>query len=177
MLAAPPFGGELISDMYHQDVFLTIAEIAATFAGFGGLITVFSLQRGSVRNAIGPRDLIENSLVAMFMALLPLLCLPLMDTAANGWRLCAGLYVVVFVLGAGAGIVRNTRQGIRIPPGIRLVMLVSIVGSVAVLTVIMLDGAQAELLYLIALGGPLLNAACFLLTGVLGYEVAARETG
>ncbi len=81
---------------YDADLFLSIAEIAGIFVGFGALIS-FSSNRGDEARA-ALRDIVMTGLIALVGALFPvgLGRYGLVDQALWGWS-SAGLLLVIWV--------------------------------------------------------------------------------
>lgn len=86
--------------MQGEDVLLTIAEIAIAFAGFSGIVVVFSRREGQWTGAdrVAFWEMISSSLMILMLALLPFLFhhAGLRHPAVWGW--CSGLAAAAFVV-------------------------------------------------------------------------------
>lgn len=89
--------------LQHHDLLMTIAQVAATFAGFSGVIAVFR-RGGSLSalevGALQVRAVVELGVLATMLALLPFL--PDGFGAPEGltWRVCSAVAGVAFLGGA-----------------------------------------------------------------------------
>ncbi len=81
----------------HSDVFLTIAEVSVAFAGFSGVVAVFG-RRDPGRWPLTDRyrfySLVETSLVAAFLSLVPFGCAAVGLSPEVVWGLASILTVV-----------------------------------------------------------------------------------
>ena len=83
--------------MEHSDVLLTITEVSVAFAGFSGIVAVFG-RRDPGRWPLGDRysffSLVETSLVAAFLSLVPFGCAAVGLSPEVVWRLASIMHVV-----------------------------------------------------------------------------------
>lgn len=88
--------------MEHQDLLQTIAEVAAAFAGFTGVISVFGHSGSSRDNwsVHGARTIIEASLFTILFAFLPFVVHGFGAGSEATWRISSGCFL--FLLAAGA---------------------------------------------------------------------------
>lgn len=82
----------------HTDTLLTIAEVAAAFAGFGALATIFSRRSDA---SVGPQQFIRLSNIvgsAIFLVVagfLPILILGFPAAEPFAWQLASGLILLL----------------------------------------------------------------------------------
>lgn len=89
----------------QSDALLTIAEVAATFAGFAALVTLFGRRRvaaSAVHDLLRLRLVIGTSVVAVVAALLPTALAGYGLDAAIVWRVAASTFLLLtfFILGS-----------------------------------------------------------------------------
>jgi hypothetical protein len=75
--------------MNSLDPFIILAEVSATFVGFVGIAGILGKRKGvrSTRLAyIRIQGIIENALIVLAMALLPVLAIDLFEAAEEGFR-------------------------------------------------------------------------------------------
>jgi hypothetical protein len=90
--------------MEHRDVLQTIAEVAATFAGFTGVISVFGRTGDSNEWPLqGARSIIEASLATILFALLPFVIHGFGADSQATWRISSGCFLALVVGGAVGG--------------------------------------------------------------------------
>lgn len=83
--------------MEHSDVFLTLAEVSVAFAGFSGIVAVFGRRdpgQWSAADRYRFFSLVETSLVAAFLSLVPFGCAAMRLSPELIWRLSSILLVV-----------------------------------------------------------------------------------
>ncbi len=99
--------------MQGEDVLLTIAEIAIAFAGFSGIVVVFSRREGewTETDRIAFAEMIASSLMILVLALLPFLLhhSGLRHPAVWGW--CSALAAAAFVIRGLYAVPRAMRTG------------------------------------------------------------------
>jgi len=92
-----PLYGVVDTTMEYSDVFLTLAEVSVAFAGFSGIVAVFG-RRDPGRWSLGDRyrflSLVETSLVAAFLSLIPFGCAAMRLSPEFVWTLSSILFVV-----------------------------------------------------------------------------------
>lgn len=82
----------------ETDVLLTIAEVAATFAGFAALVTLFARRRvagAAVHDLLRLRLVIGASVVAVMAALFPVALEGYGLSATLTWRVSAGVFLLL----------------------------------------------------------------------------------
>jgi len=82
----------------ETDVLLTIAEVAATFAGFAALVTLFARRRvagAAVHDLLRLRLVIGASVVAVMAALIPVALEGYGLSATLTWRVSAGVFLLL----------------------------------------------------------------------------------
>lgn len=88
--------------MMNEDILYTLAGVAVTIAGFSGVVIVLPLRDKHVwlpKEIRMLRLLIADSLIAVFLALLPV-PLALANWSSDAiWRLCSALLGTWFILG------------------------------------------------------------------------------
>ena len=101
----------------NEDVLYTLAEVAVTLAGFSGLVVVFRLPgtRSWSPTELGVLwFLIGNSLIVLFLSLIPI-PLALAQCSQDGiWGFCNGLLAVWFFAGNVIGIRARRRDPTRV---------------------------------------------------------------
>jgi hypothetical protein len=104
----------------YQDLLQTLSEVAATFAGFTGVISVFgrSGETGSTWTLHGARSIIEASLATILFALLPFVIDGFGAEGDATWRIASGLFLAVVLAGAVGGTrrIRNVAGQTGTPP-------------------------------------------------------------
>lgn len=146
----------------------TIAEIAAAFAGFTGVVLILgqrSVGTWSPAEASTIRVLLESSIGAVFFALLPNIILPAFVSPITTWRVSAALLTVYHVAAIARSDLLDRRAtaellGRRLDWGLTIGGLISS-GATAVVALGFVTGAAA-LIYTLSLLYILLVAAlCF----------------
>jgi len=87
----------------HADLLQTIAEVAASFAGFTGVISVFGRMESAPWSLLGARTIIESSLFTILFALVPFVVDGLGVGGAHTWRVSSFLFLALVVAGAFGG--------------------------------------------------------------------------
>ena len=88
--------------LQHHDLLMTIAQVAATFAGFSGIIGVFSRAASLSESDMGAlmvRDVVEISVTVAGFALLPFIPDGFGIAQSLSWRLCSGLFALGLICG------------------------------------------------------------------------------
>lgn len=80
--------------MEHRDILMAIAQVAATFIGFAGV--VFAVGRASQGGVSGPEQtalvhLLLPAIAVLFLAFLPLVAFAGFDSPSRIWRVSNGL--------------------------------------------------------------------------------------
>ena len=91
--------------MEYQDLLQTIAEVAAAFAGFAGVISVFGHSRESEHSwsIPGAHTIIEASLFTILFAFLPFIVHGFGAGSQATWRISSGCFLLLLVAGAFGG--------------------------------------------------------------------------
>lgn len=86
-----------------HDLLLTLAEIAATFAGMVGIMVAFTTREGklSPSDSLRVRVIIPISIFSAFLALVPTLILSVPQLADQVWEISTSLHLA-FALGLSA---------------------------------------------------------------------------
>ena len=98
--------------MLESEILLTMAEVAAAFAGFTALASVFSGRRTRDHPRVSKlllRVMIEAALVVVFFALLPLILLGSPLEPATSWRVAAGGCMAAWLAAIGL-FLRDSRR-------------------------------------------------------------------
>jgi hypothetical protein len=86
--------------MEQSDVFLTLTEVSVAFAGFSGIVAVFG-RRDPGTWSLGDRyrffSLVETSLVAALLSLVPFGCMAMGLSPRTLWTLSSVLFVAYMV--------------------------------------------------------------------------------
>ncbi len=145
---------------------LSIAEIAATFAGFAALVTLFGRRRvanTAVHDLLRLRLVIAASVVAVVAALIPVALTGYGLDPTLSWRLAAGAYLLLIYLAIASFI--SSYRSVRgsFPPD-RLAVSVAAILEVfiQIALLLILFGFEAERhnsLYISAVVGTLAQAA------------------
>jgi len=91
--------------MDQSDALLTIAEVAATFAGFAALVTLFARRRvegSAVHDLLRLRLVIGASVVAVLAALIPVALAGYGLSDAVVWRGSAGVFLLLIYFTIGS---------------------------------------------------------------------------
>lgn len=80
----------------EADVLLAIAEIAALFIGLSSIIFVLERQKTNKQRLVFLRSVAETGLAALFGSLMPLQMIRIIGDTALGWRVSAGVAIVVW---------------------------------------------------------------------------------
>jgi len=97
--------------LQHHDLLMTIVQVSATFAGFSGIIGLFRRSRTLSDVGIGAlqvRAVVEISLIATGLALLPFIPNGFGASETLTWRLCSAVAGVA-LFGGAAGAMRRLR--------------------------------------------------------------------
>ncbi|MEZ5558069.1 MAG: hypothetical protein R3E86_05905 [Pseudomonadales bacterium] len=167
------------------DALLAIAEIAATFAGFAALVTLFGRRRvegSGAHDLLRLRLVITTSVVVVVTALIPVALVGYGLSDGLTWRLAAGVYLALDYLGI-VSLVRSFRPVRGLFPPDRLAVAVASALEVAVqgaLLLILLGMFQERQsgLYISALVATLAQAAFVflrLVESTFGNIVGRRE--
>lgn len=126
----------------QSDALLTIAEVAATFAGFAALVTLFARRRvaaAAVHDLLRLRLVIGMSVVAVVAALVPVALAGYgLDEHAT-WRVAAGIFLLMIysVIGsfiASYGPVKGTFPPDKLAVSVAFILEVAIqIGLVMIL--------------------------------------------
>lgn len=163
--------------MEHQAFLAIISEVAATFAGFTGIVAVFRFRDAQWKSVelVQFVTMLRASLSALFLSLLPYLLFMLIDNADYAWR--AGCLIVTVVMGLniymfavrGGAYRMVTIHKIMFPLGI----LVAAANAVAVF-----DLLPANEVFLISVTWQLFVAANnFIILIMSDFSAAGTETG
>lgn len=98
--------------MPESEILVTMAEVAAAFAGFTALASVFSGQRTRDHprvSALILRVMIEAALLVVFFSLLPLILERMPLPLPRVWQVCSAAFVVAW-LGFVGGFLRSVRR-------------------------------------------------------------------
>jgi hypothetical protein len=152
--------------MEHSDVFLTLAEVSVAFAGFSGIVAVFS-RRDPATWSVGDRyrffSLVETSLVSAFLSVIPFGCAAMGLSPEMVWTVSSILFVVYTV----ASYVVHTLQYRSLPTDARKGAAWIDVYAAAIVDVVIL-GLCAYNLTILREVGPFL-LALLLLVGQSGF--------
>lgn len=169
------------TDLPLFDLLLTFAEIAATVAGFTGIVGVFGRQYSESDprvDATRLRGMVENALLAVAFALIPLVMAQAGLEDAALWRLASGLLALCwgaltwvssrrYLALARDGVYRFDPLG-RTAYGFScLAILLLAINSLGVF------GGAAPTLYFLGLCSPVVISALLLLR-MLGSQTKAR---
>jgi hypothetical protein len=99
--------------MQHDALLTTIAQVAATFAGFSGVIGIF--RRGQSRSeaeleTFELRDVVEISVSVAMFALLPFVPTGFGVVEATSWRFCSAAFALGVIGGFVAAMLRIRRH-------------------------------------------------------------------
>ena len=100
------------SHVDHQDLLQTLAEVSVALAGFSGVVTVFGRRHTGEWD---PADrltlsfMLETSLAALFLSLLPLALLAAELSPRSTWIVMSGVLAAFLVVVDGAAISRYRR--------------------------------------------------------------------
>ena len=150
----------------ESDALLTIAEVAATFAGFAALVTLFGRRRvaaSAVHDLLRLRLVIGTSVVTVVAALIPVAMAGYGLSAEIVWRAAAGIFLLLrfFVIGsfiASYKTVRGTFPADRLAVSVSFVLELFIqAGLIAVILNLAVERHFG--LYVSALIGTIAQAA------------------
>jgi len=115
--------------MQESDALLTIAEVAATFAGFAALVTLFARRRvagAAVHDLLRLRLVIGASVVAVMAALIPVALAGYGLAPDLVWRIAAGVFLLLIYFTIGSFIASYQSVKDAFPPD-RLAVAVAFV--------------------------------------------------
>jgi len=150
----------------NREILQTIAEVAAAFAGFTGVISVFGRLGDSDDgwSLQGARSIIESSLATILFALVPFVVSGFGAGSPAVWRVSSGLFLALVLAGALGGARRiwqvagsGDTSAVRMSPLFLGVSAVIGLGMFALLAANVLGfsfGSPATV-YLLCLMGPL----------------------
>lgn len=87
--------------LQHHDLLATIAQVSATFAGFSGIIGIFQRSGSPAEFNVGTlqvRGVVELSVLATVLSLLPFIPDGYGAPEAVTWRLCSGIAAAALIL-------------------------------------------------------------------------------
>jgi hypothetical protein len=132
----------------HDDILLTIAEIAIALAGFASLISVIGRRSSDTARATGSlrlRLMLEVSFRNAAFALLPLPFVQIAPSDPMLWRIFSGLYLVVTTIHVAIRLRDADTESLLAFPSL-ILFGITVLASVA--NVLGLGGAYAFSLYL-----------------------------
>ena len=161
--------------LQHHDLLMTIAQVAATFAGFSGIIGVFrrgvSLSDWDI-GTLQVRAVAEMGVTVTGAALLPFVPDGFGVAEGLSWRLCSGVFSAALILGFVAAMRRvqiatDQSAAMRDPLLLRVAQIVFIVVHLVLWTNVLgitpnTAGTQYVLALLLTLG-----VACFMFVRLL----------
>jgi len=145
---------------------LSIAEIAATFAGFSALVTLFGRRRvagAAVHDLLRLRLVITTSVVVVVAALIPVALTGYGLEATLSWRLAAGGFLLLTYLAIASFVSSYRTVRGSFPPDRLAVWVAAVLGlfvQIALFAIVL--GFEAERhnsLYISAVVGTLAQAA------------------
>ena len=148
------------------NILLALAEIAATFAGFAALVTVFSRRRieaAASHDLLRLRLVISSSIVVVLAALVPIALSGYGLEEEFSWRLAAGVFLLLVYLAILSFL--NAYQNVRghFPPdrlGVGVAAILEVLIQVALIIVVLGIFPDRHFgLYVSALIGTLAQAA------------------
>lgn len=150
----------------QTDALLSIAEIAATFAGFAALVTVFGRRRvagAAVHDLLRLRLVIATSVVVVVTALVPVALAGYGLDATLAWRIAACTFLALTYLAIGSFIASYRPVRGSFPPdrlAVSVAAVVEVFVQIALYTILFAaEQDQAYSLYVSALVGTLSQAA------------------
>lgn len=160
--------------MEHQAFLAVISEVAATFAGFTGIVAVFRFRDGKLKSFELNQfaTMLRASLSALFLSLLPYLLSILVDNDAYAWRTCSLIVAVVMAVNIVSFAMRggvfgmSTMHRIMFPVGI----LIAASNALAVFELL-----PANKVFVIAVSWQLLVAANNFITLIMS-DVSSSES-
>lgn len=164
--------------MEHQAFLAIISEVAATFAGFTGIVAVFRFRDAQWKSVelVQFVTMLRASLSALFLSLLPYLLFMLIDNTDFAWRtgclivtVVMGLNIYLFAVRGGTYRMVTIHNKIMFPLGI----LVVAANAVAVF-----DLLPANEVFLISVTWQLFVAANnFIILIMSDFSAAGTEAG
>jgi len=145
---------------------LSIAEIAATFAGFAALVTLFGRRRvagAAVHDLLRLRLVITTSVVVVVSALIPVALAGYGLDVTLSWRLAAGAFLLLTYLAIGSFIASYREVRGSFPPDRLAVSVAALLGlfvQIALFTIVLgFEPERHNSLYISAVVGTLAQAA------------------
>jgi len=150
----------------QADALLSIAEIAATFAGFAALVTLFGRRRvagTAAHDLLRLRLVIATSVVVVLISLVPVALAGYGLTVGIAWRVAAGVGLLLRYLAIGSFIASYRRVQDHFEPdrlAVGVYSVIEVLVQVALLAVLFgfADGNENSL-YVSSLVGTLAQAA------------------
>ena len=150
----------------QSDALLSIAEIAATFAGFAALVTLFGRRRiagSAAHDLLRLRLVIATSVVVVVTALVPVALAGYGLDVTLAWRLAAATFLLLTYLAIGSFIASYRTVRGSFPPdrlAVTVAAVIEIFVQIALYTILLnFEAERAYSLYISALVGTLSQAA------------------
>lgn len=150
--------------MEHESLFQTLAQVAATFAGFAAIIGVFQGGRGRA-GAIRVRDVVEVSIIVTLLSLLPFLVFGYGAGEPLVWQICCAIGISVGTIGFAGSLIRGWSVWRTEIPVLIAIFLAWVIGTVyIVFAVVGRVAADMAFMFLLTM---LLGIAGFMFLRVL----------
>jgi len=126
----------------QTDLYVSLAEVALALVGFAALVGAFrsSLDSQKPHEAIALQMLVEISLTAFLLSLLPVALSEFFREPERLWRTCSAVAAALIFAHVSSGLVRSRRMGV--PARFRLVMFPTVLMAIGFAFLNLLNSAQ-----------------------------------
>jgi uncharacterized membrane protein YgdD (TMEM256/DUF423 family) len=142
--------------MEHQSLLETIAQVAATFAGFAAIIGVFQGAERGTESVIRVRDVVEASIIVTLLAFVPFLVEGYGAGEVLVWKISSVIALLMLALGLSGSMIRSWNVW-RKEPAILVTAVSIVIGGWAYVGLAVFGPLAADMAFL------------FLLIGTLGF--------
>ena len=151
--------------MEHGSLLETIAQVAATFAGFAAIIGVFQGAEHGSESVIRVRDVVEASIIVTLLAFVPFLVEGYGAGDVMVWKISSVIGLLVLALGLGGSLIRSWNVW-RTDPVILIAAVSIVIGGWTYVGLAIFGPFAADMAFLFMLLGTL-GFAGFLFVNVL----------